>query len=75
MATGDSLYNAQWATLHKYKHDKEKYYVALTRDKPVFTCVEYRKKLNNCRVCSCFDCVQPRILDLTAGRSSRISKR
>ena len=37
--------------------------------------VEHRKKLNNCRVCLCFDCVQPRILDSTVGRSSRRSKR
>ena len=57
------------------EHHKVKYYVALTRDKPIFTCVEYRKKLNNCRVCSCFDCMQPRILDSTVGRSSRSSKR
>ena len=57
------------------KHHKEECYVALKRDKPMFTCVECRKKLNNCRFCLCFDCMQPRILDSTVGRSSRRSKR
>ena len=33
------------------EHNKEKYCVALTRDKPVFTCVKHRKKTEHL---SCF---------------------
>ena len=45
------------------KHEKEKYLVMLKRDKPMFTCIEHRKKLNNCRFCLCFNCMQKKILN------------